>query len=371
MRDVYRVQPHASPPSRYGAWLFSGSYLIGRLLIVIASFFFIDLVFAATPLTMGVAMVPHSLPVFVAQHEGYFAEEIPQLRLLDCFPGRKCLDMLFAGSVQFATVADTPIVSASFIRSDFVVLTTIASSTNDIHVVGAKSAGIAKLKDLVGKKIGLIRGSSAEYFIDTVLLFDGVDPARVQKIDLSGDDIAEALRQHKIDAFVLFDPHLSKALNTLGDSVSVLKTPPIYLSTFNLVAARALVGTRDTDMVKIIRALDRAQLFIKQYPEAAQRILRQRLQIAPLVGKSLDMQMDYALSLDQTLIKTLEGEARWLNQQTSQQTSQQISQQTSHQISQQTSQQKIIAGTKPDNYLDFVYLSPLSQVRPKAVTIVK
>lgn len=322
-------------------------FLIARLWGVISLTLCGNAVFAAPPLAMGVAMVPHSLTVFVAEHEGYFAQEISQLKLVDCFPGAKCLNMLLAGSVQFATVADTPIVRASFVRSDFVVLTTIASSNNDIHVAGAKSAGITKLKNLVGKKIGLIKGSSADYFLDTVLLFDGIDPARVEKLDIPADDISEALRQHKIDAFVLFDPSLSKALNALGDSVAVLPTPPIYLATFNLVAARSLVGKNDADMVKVMRALDRAQLFIKQQPEAAQRILRKRLNMAPLVGKSLNVQMDYQLSMDQTFIKTLEGQARWLGQ------------------------QKEVVGIRPANYLDFVYLPPLLQVRPKAVTVVK
>ena len=291
--------------------------------------------------------MPHSLEFFVAEHEGYFSQELPQLRLVDCFPGRKCLNMLLAGEVQFATAADTPIVSASFTRSDFVVLASFATSSNDIRVVGSKSAGIAKLKDLVGKKIGILKGSSVEYFLDTALLFDGIDPARIQKVDILVDDIADAMRQHKIDAFVLFDPGLSKAVSALGAGVNVLVTPPIYISTFNLVAQRALIGKIDIEMVKLLRALDRAQTFIQQNPEAAQRIMRERLKMAAPTGKSLSIQMDYTLSLDQTFLKTLEGEARWF------------------------SQQKDVRGTKPGNYLDFIYLPPLLQVRPKAVTIVK
>jgi sulfonate transport system substrate-binding protein len=356
MRDVFPVlslapqrprQVSALQRCRGGILLCSRSYYIARLLIAVVTLCFVDVVFAAAPLTLGIATVPHSLQFFVAEHEGYFAQELPQLRLIDCFPGRKCLNMLLAGGLQFATVADTPIVSASFVRSDFVVLASFASSSNDIRVVGAKSAGIARLKDLVGKKIGIIKGSSAEYFLDTALLFDGIDPARVQKFDMPVDDIIDALRQHKIDAFVLFEPGLSKAVTALGESVNVLVTPPIYLSTFNLVAQRSLIGKNDIEMVKILRALDRAQTFIQQHPEAAQRIMRERLKMPPPTGKSLSIQMDYALSLDQTFIKTLEGEARWF------------------------SQQKGTVGTRPVNYLDLIYLPPLLQVRPKSVTIVK
>lgn len=342
-----RSRSRVSAGRRAIAFLQTGAHRIAGLLLAVAAFFSPHVSLAADVVTIAVSTVPHSLLFFVAEHEGYFAQDAPNIRLVDCVSGRKCLDMLLAGTVQLATAADTPIVSSSFARSDFVVLTTIATSSNDLHIVGAKAAGITKLRDLSGKKIGIIKGSSIEYFLDTVLLFEGIDPARVQKLDIRGDDFADALRQHKIDAFVLFNPFLDRALSALGDSVNVIATPPIYFSTFNLIAARSLVRKNDTDMVNILRALDRAQLFIKQQPEAAQRILRERLKTPPSAVKLINTQMDYTLSLDQTLLKTLEGEARWF------------------------SQQKGIVGIKPVNYLDFIYPSPLFQVRPKAVTIVK
>ena len=322
------------------------NYLV-RGLLAFLSFALVGASAEAENLTIGVATIPHCLPFFVAEHEGYFAEEAPTIRLVDCFPGKKCMEQLLAGKVQFATAGDIPIMAASFTRSDFVVLTTFASSTTDTQIVRQKSAGIASLKQLEGKRVGIIKGSSIEYFLDTVLLFDGIDPARVQKIDMAPDDMASALRENRIDAFSLFDPALTKVVAALGGSAATLATPPIYLSTLNLVAARSLVGKNDAEMVKILRALDRAQRFIKLQPQAAQRILQERLHVTSPSGNLIASKIDYMLSLDQTLIKTFEGEARWF------------------------SQQKNTVGAKPLNYLDYVYPLPLSQVRPKAVTIVK
>ena len=302
---------------------------------------------AANPLLIGVASVPHSLPFFVAEHEGYLASEAPNVKIADCFPGRKCFEQMLAGTVQLSTVADTPIVRASFARSDFAVLATFATSTSDIQLVVAKSTGISSAKQLVDKKVGVIKGSSIDYFLDSVLVFEGVDPNRVEKIDIAPELMATALREQKIDAFALFDPGLTQAIESLGDSVTVLKTPAIYLSTFNLVAPRAALGKMDTDIVKVLRAIEKANLFIKQQPEAAQRILLKRLKITNPASKVVNRKMDYVLLLDQTFIKTLEGEARWF------------------------SQQKGFVGVKPANYLDFIYPAPLRQVRPQAVTIVK
>ena len=335
------------PLMRMVQWLPIAYRLIASAVVCLGATLSVGANAAANQLTIGVAQAAHSLPFFVAEHEGYFAQEAPDVRLVDCFPGRKCLEQLLAGTVDFATAADTPIIRASFTRSDFVVVATFATSTSDIHLVGSKSAGVFALKHLIGKKIGVIKGSSIDYFLDLVLVFDGIDPAKVEKVDVAPEQMAAALRTNKIDAFALFDPGFSQAVEKLGDSVTMLATPPIYLSTFNLIGMRASIGKTDAELVKVLRALDRANLFIKQQPEVAQRILFKHLHMPASSAKLVSSQIDYMLSLDQTFIKTLEGEARWF------------------------SQQKGNVGTKPANYLDFIYPLPLRQVRPQAVTIVK
>lgn len=302
---------------------------------------------AANKILIGVAQVPHSLPFFVAEQEGFLAQEAPNVQLVKCFPGRKCLDQLLAGTVQFATAADTPVINASFMRADFMVVATIASSSSDIHLVGSKAAGVLATRQLIGKKVGVIKGTSTDYFLDSVLIFDGIDPAQVEKVDIAPDRMAAALRQNQIDGFALFDPGFSQAVESLGDLVTLLKTPPIYLATFNLIGMRTSIGKNDADMVKVLRALDRANLFIQRHPDAVHRILSQRLHMSEASAKLVSKQLDYALSLDQTFIKTLEGEARWY------------------------SQQRGNVGIKPANYLDYIYPLPLRQVRPQAVTIVK
>ena len=328
-------------------WQFKRPHFFVGALIALSTIVPLGTSSAASPFIIGVATVPRALPFFVAEHEGYLAQEAPNVKIADCFPGWKCLEKMLAGAFQLSTAADTPIVRASFARSDFAVIATIASSSTDNHIVGSKAAGIFSIKQLVGKKVGVVKGSSIDYFLDSVLVFEGIDPAKVEKLDIAPEQMATALQQQKIDAFALFDPGLSKAVDILGNSVTVLKTPPIYLSTFNIIAPRASLGKNDAEITKVLRAIDKANLFIRQQPDAAQRIMYKRLKMALPTSNSVVSNIDYTLSLDQTFIKTLEGEARWF------------------------SQQKGFSGIKPANYLDLIYPTPLLQVRPQAVTIVK
>jgi ABC-type nitrate/sulfonate/bicarbonate transport system substrate-binding protein len=99
----------------------------------------------ADEVVLAVARIPFSLPLFVADAEGYFAAEGQKIRLLDCPTGRRCLQHLADGEAQLATVADTPLVLASFSRADFVILATFRRKkvgTRD-QVVRAADAAIA------------------------------------------------------------------------------------------------------------------------------------------------------------------------------------------------------------------------------------
>lgn len=301
----------------------------------------------AADVSIAVATIPASLPVFVADSQGFFAAEGINAALKECFPGRKCLAMLLDGQVGLATVADTPIVFASFMRADFVVLATLTTLTEDTRIIGSRQRGVLQAHDLIGKRIGVIKGTSGEYYLSTFLLFNGIVPDQVTQVDLGARDAVTVFQSHEVDALAVFQPSVFRTSIAAGDDAIILRSPHIYSTKLNLVAARSMVGKQDAIMQKMLRALVRAQKYIEQEPLKAQAILQTRLKLDPSFVSSIWPQLDFSIALEQTLIKTLESEARWL------------------------SGQQDVKGKRPTNYLDYIYPLPLSQVRPGAVTLVK
>lgn len=300
---------------------------------------------AAQPLRLAASRSPLSLPVLVAQDRGFFAEEGLEVQVADCIGGHRCLRQVLEGKADVATVGDLPIVFNSFERSDFVVLATIGSNREDTKLVTHRRAGIGRPEDLPGKRVGLVHGSSSHYFFDLFMLSAGVDPKSVQAVRLQPEELGPALLAGRIDAAAIWEPYAYEAMKSMPGQATVLPHPDRYVLTFNLVAARAMARTRDDSLVRLLRAVERAQRFITERPAQAQAILQQRLQLDPQFVEHAWPTLSFRLALDTSLLRTLEGEARWAERE-------------GH-----------VAGRRPSNFLDFVHRGPLLRVKPSAVAI--
>jgi ABC-type nitrate/sulfonate/bicarbonate transport system substrate-binding protein len=266
---------------------------------------------AADTLTIAVTPSMLSLPVDVAQAQGYFAAEGVDVRVSDCSSGPRCMQQLFERAAQLVTVTEFPVVSASFERNDYAIVSTIATATGNIRLLGRKSAGVHQVADLLGKRIGVIFGTSSHYYLNAYLLFHDIDPKQVQLVPLLPEAIPEAVAQRRVDALAGYSRHVGPALKALGRDGVLLDDPHIYTEIYNLVADRRTLARRGADIAKILRALDRAQRFIAENPASARQILASRTTLDPQLTSLLDQRLSYRLGLDQSLIAAMEGEARW------------------------------------------------------------
>ncbi|MDP2805474.1 MAG: ABC transporter substrate-binding protein [Gallionellaceae bacterium] len=301
---------------------------------------------AGETLTIAVSKSPLSLPIYVAESQGYFSSEGAQVKLDEVIGGHRSLKKLLDGEADLATASEAVVMFNSFRRNDFAVIATFVSSRDDVKIVVRKEANITKPKHLVGKRIATVVGSASHYYLDTWLLFHDIDPKSVKVVNIHPEGMQAALSKGEVDAVAIWEPYsynLSKAL--VGSTV--LPNVGIYDLTFNLIVHKKLMGMRDEELVKVLRALARAQQFIKDEPLKAQAILRTRLQLEQAYIDWIWSRNHYELSLDQTLISTLESEARWARQE-------------GH-----VTENKVI------NYLDFIFIDPLMKALPMAVGIKK
>lgn len=265
----------------------------------------------AQTLTVAVARTPLSLPVYIAHEKGYFAEEGLDVRLHDCTGGHRCLKLVLDGQADLATASDLPIVFNAFERADYAVIATLVTSREDNKLIAHARSGVSRPMHLAGKRIGAVPGSSSQYFLETDLLTLGMDPAQQSVVALQPEDMVEALRGGKVDAIAVWEPYAYLATRALGRDAVVLPTSGGYVLTFNLISHRRHVGGRDGDLTHLLRAVERAERFIQARPDEAKAILRSRLQLDQAFIDWVWGGMSFRLGLDQALITTMEGEARW------------------------------------------------------------
>lgn len=297
-------------------------------------------------LVLAVARHPLSLPLYVAEAQGYLAAERANVQLVDCDFGRRCLERLLAGEADLATVAVLPIVDAALRGERFGLLATIATSRNDAKIVTRRGSGIDAAAALAGRRVGTFVGTSAQYLLDLSLLAAGTDPAAVQLQPLQSDEAVPALLAHRVDALVVFEPYAWQAVQALGAQAQVIADRRLHVEPWNLVVSARTPPARDAQLQALCRALDRAMRFIADEPDEAWAILRRRLGIDATGVDWMRPDIDFALELRQSLLTALEGQARWALR-------------GGH------------ARGKMPNFLDFLRPDPLSAVRPRAVTVVR
>ena len=266
---------------------------------------------AAERLTIALSHSSLALPLYVAQAKGYFQEAGVAVHSIECLGGQRCMAELLEGRADIATVTELAVAFQSFKRSDFAIFVTFASSQRHEKLVVRKSSGIRDWSQLAGKRVATVRATSSHYFLDSAALLHGVDPRRLDLLALAPEQVGPALVEGRVDAAAIWEPFAQETLRALGTDGLVMPGTRIYASTFNLVARRDLIARREGDLVRTIRALQHAIQFIAEQPDEAQAILKSRLGVDQAYVDATWRDYRYQLSLNQSLLSTLEGQVRW------------------------------------------------------------
>lgn len=297
---------------------------------------------AGDPLVLALSKTPLSLPFYVAEEQNLFASEGVTVKINEIIGGHRSLQQVVEGQADLGTCSEAVVMFNSFKRNDFAILTTFVTTTEDVKVLTRNGTGITKAAHLANRRVGTIVGAAAHYYLTTLALLHGVDPKSIKVVGLQPETMARALMDGEVDAVSVWQPYAYKIEHEVSGAF-VLPDRNFYTENFNLVASSKLLVTRDDDLMKLLKALDRAQRLIASEPEKAKTILRNRLQLDQAYIDWLWPRFRYQLTLDQSLLSTLESEARWART------------------------EGLVNSDKTPNYLKFVYSAPLRRARSSAV----
>ena len=298
---------------------------------------------AAESLRIATARAPVSLPLYVARQRGFFADEHLEVVLTDCVDGTRCLRQVLDDRADLATTSEMPVVLQAFAHADVAILATMVHASDNLKLIARKASGVTRSEQLDGRRVGVIAGTAAQFLLETHLLNVGVDPRHVTMVPLQAEETVAALQSGRIDGIAVWEPYGYAALHGL-DAVGVrLPLTGSYIENYSLVGRRSVMARRDDALVRLLRALERAEQFIQASPADAQAILREQLRLDQHFVDWVWGGLGFRLSLDQSLVTTMEGEIRW-------------AQREGH----------VAEGARP-NVLDLIQPGPLRAVDPGAV----
>ena len=138
-------------------------------------------------------------------------------------------------------------------------LVVIAAACNrGMAVVAKKDSGINTIKDLRGKKVAILPGSTQEVVILDRLAAEGMTVKDVEAIRLSFSDMAPALARGDIDAYVGAEPGPGISLaNGVGQIVEYPYSTPTGSLNMVLTTRRELIE-KDAALIKALLKTHRA-----------------------------------------------------------------------------------------------------------------
>ncbi len=260
--------------------------------------------------TLGVSRENLSALAYIARDKGIFEANGLDVEFIEYPSSQIAHEMLVKGAVEAALCADTPIVIGALDGHPVTIIATASTDSNDIKLVARSDAGIETARDLAGKRIGTQRGTAAHFFLHSFLIKNGMADSDADIRFGSFAEITASLIAGELDAVALRQPFVGQLQEALGERYVLLEEHGLYGKTMNLCVAAD--STLDPEV---------KERLVRSFIDAEQRAISMDLtQMTQEVADALRvdrselcdcMFVDGAVGLRQSLVLTLEDQARW------------------------------------------------------------
>lgn len=256
--------------------------------------------------------VPHSTLTIIAQKMGFFREEGLDVSVREFTTGKLCFDAMLAGGADFSTVAETPIMFAGFSRQPLYVIATIEQSSLSVKVLARRDSNVRTPTDLRGKNVGTFKGGSAEYFLSQFLVKNGMAIEDLRVIYMQPPELVAAIIRGDLAAIAMWEPHIYSAQKAIGvDNTVVFTGEDIYTESFNIAVMKQYAESNEATVQAFLRALARAEGFVKTNEEAAKAVVQDAISIDQETLDHIWPNFRFNLTLEQGILDLVTKEAKF------------------------------------------------------------
>lgn len=151
------------------------------------------------------------------------------------------------------------------------------------RIVANKAAGINKLQDLKGKKIGTISSSSAKVFVDRMLASVGLKESEYttvsgnvcMKTPCGSGTFPAMITSKQIDAFGVWEPAVELGAQALGSNAITFQNGSIYREMYAFYSTTEKLNdpAKRKDIVAFVRALNKTLDVYNTKPESVYKFV--------------------------------------------------------------------------------------------------
>ncbi len=248
------------------------------------------------PIRFTFAQIPiiYSAVSEIAGANGYFAQEGLQYSVFSVPAGPDVVTALKASAgsgVGAGAIAITPVITMIGAGDHPVILATTLSSNRQTKLVTFARTGITHdAQTLKGKRIGVTLNTNGDIYLSRLLRKGRLTSKDVTLVNGRPADLQGLLLRGDLDAAVLWDPFVVQTVRqakTDGSSAQsrgelrVLVDPSLHTLAFNIVTTQEKLNRNRDALVRVLRALIKAELYIHDHPKEAQEALEKWLRLQP------------------------------------------------------------------------------------------
>jgi ABC-type nitrate/sulfonate/bicarbonate transport system substrate-binding protein len=260
-------------------------------------------------LTVGTHVSDLSSLIWLAKDRGYFSEQGLDIKLKAYDSGVAAIEDLLAGNTDLATASEFVVVRNILERPDLRILSSIDQTGDMVKLVARKDHGITQISDIRNKRIGLLRNSMAEYYLDVLMTMSDIPSQDIQIVDLTPSEQVIAITKGEIDALIVWEHFAAKAENELGTNVVSWPAQSEQDYYWLLACTAETIKNRSSSVHNFLAALALAEDFIKKQRHEAEQIVASQLGSNHTNWKN----HIFRLQLDRSLLLAMENQIKWMD----------------------------------------------------------
>lgn len=282
---------------------------------------------------------------YIGEDRGFFAENGINVTMRDYESGAKAVQGMENKEVNISASAEYPFVIKAFKNKNISIIGCIDKFQIQ-YCVGRKDRGINDVSDLKGKKIGLSRGTIAEFYLGRFLNLHGMSIQDVILIDVPTSQFVDAIANGSVDALDISNIYVDQIADRLGSDINIWPSQSGQPGYWVLAGRSDWIAGHPETINRFLKSIGQAEQYAIDHPAEAKAIVQKRMNYTDATMAAIWPDHQYSLTLDQSLVTAMEDEGRWM-------------------IKNNLTTEKTI----PD-FRDYIYTKGLEEVKPESVNTI-